>query len=208
MTLDLRRAAQRDVACAPRLVCADGHIFPLYLERWLGDPSPEEAALLGRVKAPVLDIGCGPGRHVVALARRGVLALGIDIAESAVHLAQRRGALVIQRCVFERVPGAGRWGSALLLAGNVGIGGDPIALLRRTAELLGPRGRALVELEPPGTTSRTLRARIENGAAASAWFPWSVVGAGNAAAMARGAGFEVEELWDEEGRWFASLAAA
>lgn len=35
----------------------------------------------------VLDVGCGPGRHAHALARRGVLVHGVDISERFVELA-------------------------------------------------------------------------------------------------------------------------
>lgn len=74
----------------------------------------------------------------MALAAWGVMALGIDIMPSAVRLARRRGALVLERSVFEHVPGKGLWGSALLLDGNVGIGGDASALLARLSTLLDP----------------------------------------------------------------------
>ena len=36
----------------------------------------------------VLDVGCGPGRHAHALARRGIEVLGIDIARTFVDLAR------------------------------------------------------------------------------------------------------------------------
>jgi SAM-dependent methyltransferase len=35
----------------------------------------------------VLDVGCGPGRHAHALARRGLQVVGIDISQRFVHLA-------------------------------------------------------------------------------------------------------------------------
>ena len=38
-----------------------------------------------------------------------------------------RGATVLQRDIFGPLPGEGRWGTALLFDGNVGIGGDPAA---------------------------------------------------------------------------------
>ncbi|MGH9024281.1 MAG: class I SAM-dependent methyltransferase, partial [Acidimicrobiia bacterium] len=37
----------------------------------------------------VLDVGCGPGRHSYALARRGMDVLGIDVARRFVDLAQQ-----------------------------------------------------------------------------------------------------------------------
>lgn len=41
---------------------------------------------LGR-GARVLDVGCGPGRHALALARRGIEVLGVDLAPDFVALA-------------------------------------------------------------------------------------------------------------------------
>ena len=35
----------------------------------------------------VLDVGCGPGRHALALAARGFVVVGVDISETFVHLA-------------------------------------------------------------------------------------------------------------------------
>ena len=104
---------------APRLRTAAGEVIALPVARWMGDPTPEETEVLARAVAPVLDVGCGPGRHVLALARRGLLVLGIDVAPYAVALAQSQGAPVLERSVFARLPGAGRWATVLLLDGNV-----------------------------------------------------------------------------------------
>ncbi len=52
------------------------------------------------------------------------------------ELARSCGALALHRDVFATVPGTGDGGRGSLLAdGNIGIGGDPDALLSRVAEL-------------------------------------------------------------------------
>jgi SAM-dependent methyltransferase len=38
--------------------------------------------------ARVLDVGCGPGRHCLELARRGIEVVGVDISEAFVRVAQ------------------------------------------------------------------------------------------------------------------------
>jgi SAM-dependent methyltransferase len=182
-------------------------VISLPVGRWLGEPTPEEHEVLGRVLAPVLDVGCGPGRHVLALARQGVVALGIDVAPGAVVLARAQGAPVLERSVFARIPGAGRWGTALLLDGNVGIGGDPPSLLRRVASLLRPGGRLLVELEPPGTASGPQLARMEVGDRRGPWFPWARVGVDAAGRLTAGGSFRLVEIWMGGDRWFARLDA-
>lgn len=190
-----------------QLRTSSGEVLPLPLDRWLGEPTPEEESLLDRVVGPVLDVGCGPGRHVLALARRGVISLGIDVAGAAVELARHRGAPVLERSIFDRVPGSGRWGSALLLDGNVGIGGDPATLIRRVRALLRPGGRLLVEVEAPGTDAGCCQARLEVAGRAGPWFPWARVQAREVQDLAGQCGCTLMELWQEGRRWFARLDA-
>jgi SAM-dependent methyltransferase len=188
-----------------RIVSSDGSSTDV--SQWTGEPSDEDRELLRRVRPPVLDIGCGPGRHVLALAGQGIPALGIDIAPSAVEIARAKGASVIERSLFARVPGHGRWGSSLLLDGNVGIGGDPWALFRRVHSLLRPRGRLLVETHDPSVTTTRLHVRVESGSDVTVWIPWARVGAGDVPALAAATGYRVEDSWSRNGRWFACLVA-
>jgi SAM-dependent methyltransferase len=134
-----------------------------------------------------------------------VLALGVDASPAAVRLARARGAAVIEGSIFGAVPSPGRWASALLLDGNLGIAGAPVALLRRVRELLEPGGRALVETEPPGTPSGGFRGRLDGPDGPSAPFRWAVVGADALPRVAARAGFRVAEQWSCDGRWFADL---
>lgn len=195
------------IAATPpiRLVSISGEVLIDGIDAWFRSPGAEESVVLDRAVAPVLDIGCGPGRHVEALAARGVLALGVDASPSAVALAHERGAPVLERSIFERVPGTGRWASALLLDGNLGIGGNPPALLRRIAELLKRGGRLLLELGGPNTSTGSFMARIERDGSSSPWFPWARVGIEDLAPLALECGYRIEETWEGGGRWFGSL---
>jgi SAM-dependent methyltransferase len=176
---------------------------------WTQSADHVDALVLDRVAPPVLDIGCGPGRHVVALAARGVLTLGIDVTPAALALARANGAPVLERSIFARVPGARRWRTALLLDGNIGIGGDPAALLARTGELLIPgAGRVLVETAAPETRAVARTVRLEVGAGLGPWFELSVVGLDALPDVARRAGFVVDVSWNVGDRWFASLSRA
>lgn len=182
-----------------------GAAIPLEVGRWRSDPDAVERALVESLPEPVLDIGCGPGRIVTALAEAGRLALGVDTSPVAVAEAGRRGALVLQRSIFDPLPGEGRWGSAVLLDGNIGIGGDPVALLARIRALLAPGGRAMVEVERPGTPTEVLIVRIEGapGASAGPWFRWARVGADDFASLATEAGLAPAGFTVVHGRWFA-----
>jgi SAM-dependent methyltransferase len=166
---------------------------------------PGDASLIDRCGGPTLDVGSGQGRLTLALAERGVLALGIDVTPQAVQLAQTPGALTLQRDVFSRVPGTGRWMIVLLADGSIGIGGDPVALLSRVAELLAPHGQALVEVQPPGQELRRERVRFRHGKQAGDWLPWAYVGLDQLAGIAGQAGLARGETWSSDGRWFATL---
>lgn len=186
----------------------DGTIVELDLDRWHEPPNVEELELLDRVRGPVIDLGCGPGRHVIALGQRGVPALGVDAAPAAVATARARGALVLERSIFERIPGANRWGTVLLLDGNIGIGGDPASLLRRAATLLRRDGIVLVELGPPGSPTKSFEVRMERDASRSAPFPWAVVGVDGIDDLSRANGLRVDDQWKGGDRWFSQLAMA
>lgn len=177
----------------------------LSLRRWHGPMLPEEVALLGTIRGPVLDIGCGPGRHAAALARIGHVTLGIDTSAAAVRAARRRGAPAVQISVFGPVPGAGTWATALLLDGNIGIGGDPVRLLERVHQLLAPGGRVLVEVDPPGSDSRRFHARVQHAGGAGPGFPWASVASQGIPDVAASAGLLTVEVSCRANRWFADL---
>lgn len=185
-----------------------GDVLALDLGLWDRPASGEERELLGRVEGPVIDLGCGPGRLVVDLAARQVPALGIDLSPDAVDLARRRGAAVLQRDLFGELPGEGRWATVLLFDGNIGIGGDPIRLLRRCRRLVTRTGRLLVEVGPPGVGWRRASAWLVHDGRRSAAFPWAVVGGDAVEGLARLAGLAVATLdRTPSGRWFAGLQA-
>lgn len=202
-----REALDGTPAPPARLRLADGTLERLPLDRWLGPVDAADAQVLELAEPPVIDLGCGPGRHAAALRAAGMGALGVDLSPVAISIARRRGAEVMLGDLFTGVPHAGRWRTALLLDGNVGIGGAPDALLRRTRELLSPGGSALVELDAPGAPTYRTRVRIEAPGVVSDWFAWARVGVDGIDALARAAGFSAGEAFGAGGRWFASLLA-
>ena len=186
-----------------RLAGGNAHGLPLH--RWLAPVDAADRAVLEHAAAPVLDIGCGPGRHLAALAQAGHGGLGLDLSPVAVRLARARGAEAILRSVFADVPRAGTWTTALLLDGNIGIGGAPTALLARACALVAPGGTVLVETGPPSERTRRIRVRLESHGAVSPWFGWATVGARGIAPLARAAGLAPLATIEAGGRWFARL---
>ena len=207
LTTAAREVLDGTPAPPAKLRLADGTLETLPLDRWLGPVDAADAEVLKLAAGPVIDLGCGPGRHAAALRAAGTAALGVDFSPVAISIARRRGAAVMLGDLFTGVPHAGRWRTALLLDGNVGIGGAPEALLRRTCELLAPAGSALVELDAPGAPTYRTRVRIEASGVVSCWFSWARVGVDGIEALARSAGLSADDAFSTRGRWFARLLA-
>lgn len=205
-TAGLHPAGRAKVASSVVLRSATGEALEMDLTRWHGPATAEEQELLASVEGPVVDLGCGPGRLVVSLTASCVPALGVDSSPSAIALARAGGATVLQQDLFGPMPGEGRWATALLFDGNLGIGGDPTRLLTRCRELVTDGGEVVAEVQPPGTGWRRLTAWFEFDGHRSASFAWAVVGADAIAEVARPAGFTVTALGPiPSGRWFARL---
>jgi SAM-dependent methyltransferase len=191
---------------AARLFDQSGRPFEAPVWRWFEEAGPEELRLLRDVVGPVLDVGCGPGRHTLTLAGRGIITLGIDVCDLALAAARDRRAPVLRRSVFDRVPGASRWATALLLDGNLGLGGDPTALLTRLGAILSPCGRVLVEVEEHSVPPTPVR--FESPHAVGPWFDLARVGRHELPTVAAAAGWHVASTRWEGARSFARLERA
>lgn len=149
---------------------------PFDVSIWQRPPDAADHTLfVSRCTGPTLDVGCGPGRLVGELTARGLKSLGIDVSPEAVRQTRVRGAEALCLDVFDTVPDEGSWHYALLADGNVGIGGDPVRLLRRVRELLREDGVLVVEVGPPGVGLRKVRRRIVVDGITSGAFDWAVV---------------------------------
>ncbi|MEU7389946.1 class I SAM-dependent methyltransferase [Streptomyces tanashiensis] len=183
----------------------DGWLLPLEVERWCEAPDLADRSVLDRCHGAVLDVGCGPGRLVAALAAEGRRALGIDVSPEAVGRAVRLGATALCRSVFDPLPGEGRWDTVLLIDGNVGIGGDPATLLRRLRQVVSRSGLVIAECVPVDVDERC-EVRVDDGRGGrGAPFPWARVGVRALSEHAAAAGWTVSERWDLWGRHFVRL---
>ncbi|MEU7510699.1 methyltransferase domain-containing protein [Streptomyces sp. NPDC042898] len=183
----------------------DGWLLPLEVERWCSEPDAADATVLDRCDGPVLDIGCGPGRLVTALAARGHRALGVDVTPEAVDRTVRAGGSALCRSVFDPLPREGRWDTVLLIDGNIGIGGDPAALLRRAARLASPTGCLLVEVATTEVDER-VEVHVDDGRGGHGTaFRWARLGTRALCAEAHEAGWTRAVAWQAADRSFVGL---
>ncbi|HEU5333444.1 MAG TPA: DUF2064 domain-containing protein [Actinocrinis sp.] len=193
----------QDGGCVPILLEGeDGESVRLDVAKYAAAPDATDAELLDRCTGPTLDIGCGPGRLSAELARRGVPSLGVDVAPVALLLARAAGATTLRRSVFDPLPGEGRWPHALLIDGNIGIGGDPAALLTRIKDLLQPTGGELVVETAADDIDERHRLRVDGHGSA---LPWARLGTAALRAVAEPLGYTLTASWQSADRHFVAL---
>jgi SAM-dependent methyltransferase len=102
----------------------------------------------------VLDVGCGPGRHCLALARRGLVVTGVDRDPGLLALARQRAraaGLSVQWIAADarHLPRIGPFHGALCMFATWGHAADPAQnqrVLAGVAERLLPGGRFLLDV--------------------------------------------------------------
>ncbi len=187
------------------LVHWDGPRVELDVNRWLAPPDTVDHSVLDRCEGPVLDVGCGPGRMLLALQHRRVEAAGVDVTPGAVRLATTNGATVWCQSVYESLPVKRRWRTILLLDGNIGISGHPSRLLSRLWDLLGPGGQAIVEIATEDIDAM-VPVSLSHEGRSSRPFIWAYQGLSAVERRAAAIGYQLHEHWALGGRQFVSLS--
>ena len=184
-------------------------VSTLHAGRWSADADAIDRSLLAGAAGPVLDIGCGPGRMIRAAMDDDLDALGVDVSLAAVRIALAAGLAVLHRSVFDHIPLEGNWATLLLVDGNIGIGGDPDALLERCVALLAPDGVLVVEVHRDPEHDLAYVGTLHDAAGhTSDAFPWAELGVSALRRRAAKVGLTQVIEWSRGGRTFARLARA
>jgi SAM-dependent methyltransferase len=175
--------------------------------RWNNAADRVDVALLGSVRGPVLDVGCGPARMVRAAVAMRLEVLGLDVSPTAIELGRAAGLPMHEGSVFDQVPCEGDWHTVLLVDGNIGIGGDVARLLARCAELVPSDGEVVVELHSDPARDHKYTGRlVDIHGASSESFPWAEVGLAGVSRRAPAVGLALRQAWSTGGRSFCRLA--
>ena len=184
-------------------------ISTMHAGRWSAGADAIDRSLLAGVAGPVLDIGCGPGRMIQAAIDEGLDALGVDVSPTAVRIAVAAGLAVLHRSVFDDIPLEGTWATLLLVDGNIGIGGDPDALLDRCVSLLAVDGVLVVEVHRDPEHDLAYESTLQDAAGhTSDAFPWAEIGVSALRRRAAKVGLVQVAEWTKGERSFARLARA
>lgn len=192
------RCADRPGALSVEIEHSTLPAMPQPLEWWRRTPGvsdPIDTGALDWVRGGyVIDAGCGTGRHLEILARRGVRGHGVEVSSAAVSLAKAAGASCVRADVFSYEP-PHTVDAVIAIGGNAGMAGTLDALpgfLLRLSSWLNENGRIVLTCSdwsrlPPerlnghGAPSRAypgdVRMRFRLDDEVGAWFPWLLVDA-------------------------------
>lgn len=139
----------------------DGWIAPREdVGKYFAEPSawPErERAAMDWVEGRVLDVGCGPGRHALALQERGHDVVGIDVSPGAREVARERGVADVRDVDVADVADdlQGPFDTVLMLGLNfnlVGTAERAPDVLRGLADVTTDDGQLVAESKDPTAT--------------------------------------------------------
>lgn len=170
-------------------------------------------------RPPILDVGCGPGRHLIGLQKRGTV-VGLDISANVLDVCRKRGGRLLILGSLARLPFKdGTFGTALMMSNGLGLTGD-VEMTQRglgevhrsledqglvvahTSDPLDPesgvheeyRSSNLSRGRPPGL----LRIRVVYGGITGRWFELMLMPRSEAVSILKGSGFTLARSieWD------------
>lgn len=137
----------------------DGFINANDAARYFAGPeqwSPLERWAVEQASGRVLDVGCGAGRHALALSAAGHEVVGLEPSPGVVAVARHRGVNAAEGSLLGIPSELGRFDTILLLGNNVGLLGsreDTSVALEALAQAARPDGRLLASGIDPHATN-------------------------------------------------------
>lgn len=190
---------------------------------------PHERAALAWARGRVLDLGCGAGRHALALQERGLAVVGLDASPLVIAVCRQRGlraAHVLDVARLGPEAGLGRFDTLLLLGANLGLLGSAAGartLLGRFHALTGARARLIGESRDPSVLSAPvhvayraanrhrgrlpgqLRVRIRYREYVTPWFDYLFLARGELEQLLAGTGWRAQQYVEGEGGVYSVL---
>ncbi len=173
---------------------------------------------IAHARGKVLDIGCGAGRCLLYLQKKGLDVIGIDNSPLAVKICRKRGAKKIREMGYTQISSAmGEFDTVIMLGGNFGISGNPRAVrvfLRKMYKIMPDDGRIIGEtLDPYQTTlpehvenqrrnrkhgrmGGQIRIRIRYRIFATPWFEWLLLSPKELNQILDGTGWKVGRIFE------------
>ncbi len=189
--------------------------------------SPHERQAMARATGRVLDIGCGAGRHALALQARGLDVLGIDVSPLAIQVCTLRGLRKAEVRSIDHVTRAlGSFDTILLMGNNFGLfGGFTKArrLLARFHPLTAPHAAIIAETRDPyrtdnpdhlayqtenrrqGRMSGQLRLRVRYRKYVTPWFDYLLASKDELTTILDGTGWTVTEYLDGDAATYVAV---
>lgn len=207
----------------------DGHVGVGDAARYFAGPdewSPAERWACQQVIGRVLDVGCGAGRHAVALAEAGCEVFGVDPSSGAVAVACARGVSAVQASVGDLPANLGVFDTVVLLGNNLGLLNsreEAPAVLQRLAAVTRPGSRLIGSgLDPYVTETKEhhayhiwnrergrlpgqVRIRVRDGLIATEWFDYLLVSESELAEVVEGSPWMLHSIQRDGANYAARL---
>lgn len=144
----------------------DGYIDAISIGTYFStliDWKPYLKRALTFVRGRVVDVGCGAGRHVLYLQRRGYDVSGIDPSRLTVQVCKERGIRNVRVGSLESLPHSGkRYDTFVMFGNNFGLFGSrqhARTMLRQLHRCSTPHARIIAECRNPYKTSEQAHLR-------------------------------------------------
>ena len=163
---------------------AFGELYPLvYPHRDIAEAARVATTLapLIRSERPTLDVACGNGRYLCALATAGVNVFGVDLSEYLLGEAVKEGVGDVAVCGDMRALPftTGAFGSAINMFTSFGYfddDGDNARALAEIARVVTPGGVFVLDFINAGRVSRTIKAHSQRRAGDAVVEEWRALG--------------------------------